>query len=212
MANQKITDLVRLTAAEVAQDDLTLVVDRSSLSTPTGECKNITMGDIAAYVTGSTEINNLIGYPLSASKGGTGLDGLTVDAVLVGNGDASVKEITGTNGDWLRRNPTTGTPEFASVVQNIDINQISGSPLLVNNGGTGRSTLTSNALVVGNGSGNVSLVGPGLNAQVLVGNTGGSPTFTNISSLIVSVVMHRSQISYAYTQYPALGSNISLMK
>jgi hypothetical protein len=184
MANQKITDLVRIDANEVADDDLSLIVDRSALTTPTGETKNITAGDFAAYVTSSTDINALVGYPLSASNGGTGREGLTVDAVIVGNGDDSVKQIVGTNGYWLRRNPTTGTPEFADAASNIDINQISGSPLTVNNGGTGRSTLTPlHGVTYANGTSNIGITAAGTNLQVLTGQTGAPPQFVDFQSL-----------------------------
>lgn len=48
--NQKTTELRRLYASEVASGDLIPIVDRSEITSPTGETKNITVGDLAQYV------------------------------------------------------------------------------------------------------------------------------------------------------------------
>jgi hypothetical protein len=56
---------------------------------------------------------------------------------------------------------------------NITGGNISGiTDLAVSDGGTGRSSLTSNALVVGNGSGALNTVSPGSNGQVLTSSGG----------------------------------------
>ncbi|MCX7996708.1 MAG: autotransporter adhesin family protein, partial [Patescibacteria group bacterium] len=53
--------------------------------------------------------------------------------------------------------------------------------LPVGNGGTGRSTITPNTVLFGNGSGTVSLTAAPTGGQVLMGNAGGVPTFTSLS-------------------------------
>lgn len=50
----------------------------------------------------------------------------------------------------------------------------------VENGGTGLATLTDGAVVVGNGTSDVSLVGPGTDGQLLIGDTGADPAFATL--------------------------------
>lgn len=52
-----------------------------------------------------------------------------------------------------------------------------GDTLGVANGGTGATTLTSNGVLLGNGTSAVSAVAVGTDGQVLTGVTGGAPTF-----------------------------------
>lgn len=49
----------------------------------------------------------------------------------------------------------------------------------VANGGTGATTLTDNGVLIGNGTGAVDVTAAGTTGQVLVGVTGGNPTFGN---------------------------------
>ena len=59
------------------------------------------------------------------------------------------------------------------------------SPITVSQGGTGLSTLTANALQVGNGTGTVTQLSVGASGTLLNGSTGANPTWT--SSPLVSV-------------------------
>lgn len=58
--------------------------------------------------------------------------------------------------------------------------------LTVPNGGTGLSTITTNGLIVGEGTGNVSTVAAGTTGQLLGGNTGSPPSWKTLSSVAVS--------------------------
>ena len=65
----------------------------------------------------------------------------------------------------------------------------SGATIAVNKGGTGQTTLTSNALLVGNGTSALNQISPGSTGTVLIGNTGGSPTFSStptVSSISIT--------------------------
>ena len=52
-----------------------------------------------------------------------------------------------------------------------------GDTLPVANGGTGATTLTSNGVLIGNGTGAITATAEGATGQVLVGVTGGNPVF-----------------------------------
>ncbi len=54
--------------------------------------------------------------------------------------------------------------------------------LPVPSGGTGQSSLTDGAVVVGNGTSAVTLVGPGATGTVLKGNTGAAPVFGQVTN------------------------------
>lgn len=144
MANKKISELTNLPLGDIERVDLLPIVDITSLSTPTGETKNVTVGDLA------DTLYTYIGYPLSASKGGTGRAGLTSNAVIVGNGNDQVIQVSSsTDNLFLGIDPTTGTPEFKLV--NIN-DSITAYPLSASKGGTGISSPTYGTVLVGQDS------------------------------------------------------------
>lgn len=53
MANKKISELNSLTSSSLATNDLFVVVDVSAPTTPTGETKNIELGELKDYMNGS---------------------------------------------------------------------------------------------------------------------------------------------------------------
>lgn len=55
-------------------------------------------------------------------------------------------------------------------------------PMLVSRGGTGLSTMTANAVLIGNGTSAVQSVGPLTNGQVLIGSTGGLPVAASLTA------------------------------
>ena len=56
-------------------------------------------------------------------------------------------------------------------------------PVIVDNGGTGRTTLTDGAILVGDGTNPVELVGPLTDGQLLIGDTAGvSPVAATLSA------------------------------
>ncbi len=64
----------------------------------------------------------------------------------------------------------------------INANQITSGTLPVANGGTGNTTLTSNAVLLGNGTSAITTTSPGTNGQVLA-LVNGTPTWTATSSI-----------------------------
>jgi hypothetical protein len=61
-----------------------------------------------------------------------------------------------------------------------------GGTLAVASGGTGATTLTANGVLLGNGTSAVSATAEGASGQILVGNTGGPPSWIDLSSAAVT--------------------------
>jgi hypothetical protein len=55
MSNQRITGLNRLSKTEITDADLLVVADVSSIASPTGETKNLTIGDLGEYFVPTNE-------------------------------------------------------------------------------------------------------------------------------------------------------------
>lgn len=137
--------------------------------------------------------------PLVPPKGGTGRTVLTTFGVLVGEGSRSINVTApGTSGQTLIAS-TTGDPKFANITStgntltftvgpnalNIDINPNAFTflnPVLVVNGGLGRTVLTSYGVLLGNGSLGVLVTAAGTNGQTLIASSTGAPKFATITS------------------------------
>lgn len=61
-----------------------------------------------------------------------------------------------------------------------------GTDLAVADGGTGASTFTSNGVLIGNGTSAITATAAGTTGQVLVGNTGGAPSWATLSGIGVT--------------------------
>jgi microcystin-dependent protein len=100
--------------------------------------------------------SNVITGTLSVSYGGTGAQSLTSGAVLVGNGTGAVLQPSA-----LTWNNATGTLNATTYVgsgsglTNLNSSNVNTGTLLVSYGGTGAQSLTSGAVLVGNGTGAV---------------------------------------------------------
>jgi hypothetical protein len=66
-----------------------------------------------------------------------------------------------------------------------------GDTIPVANGGTGKSTLTDNGVLIGNGTGAIDVTSAGTTGQVLVGVTGGNPAFGS-SFIGSSIAVYKS--------------------
>ena len=137
--------------------------------------------------------------PWTVSEGGTGQTVLTTYGVLIGEGSNNVNvTAAGTNGQVLIAS-STGDPAFSAITStggtltftfgnnslNVDL-AIDGftflNPWPVQNGGTGRTILTTYGVLVGEGSNNVNVTAAGTNGQVLIASSTGDPAFSTITS------------------------------
>jgi len=149
--------------------------------------------------TGHGSINLDLAQPVSVAYGGTGQTLLTTYGVLIGEGSNSVHvTAAGTNGQLLIAS-STGDPAFATVTSNsgtvtftfgynslsIDIHAPGFTflnPWPVQNGGTGRTILTTYGVLIGEGSNNIDVTAAGINGQVLIAATNADPAFSTLTS------------------------------
>lgn len=140
-----------------------------------------------------------LGEALGVTSGGTGLTSGTSGGVLaftdsvtlassgtlaanrlvLGGGAGAVPSTPvslGTATTLLHGN-AAGAPTWSAVSLTADVSGI----LPVANGGTGANTLTSNRIILGNGTAAVQFLSAGTATQVLHGNAGGSPTWSQVS-------------------------------
>jgi hypothetical protein len=68
----------------------------------------------------------------------------------------------------------------------IAASQVTSGTFTVGQGGTGASTLAANGVLLGNGTSAISATAVGTTGQVLVGNTGGAPTWATLSGIGVT--------------------------
>ncbi len=103
--------------------------------------------------------------PLSVSQGGIGVGTLAAHGVALGEGTSAVTTAApgATTGVPLVSNGTTSDPSFSTAS--------------VAGGGTGRATLTTHGVLVGEGTAAIAQLAVGTTGQVLVGSTGADPAF-----------------------------------
>lgn len=134
---------------------------------PCGLATNILILTLAGANTVASPTLQMAGYsalPIQTSTGAApGIGALP--------GAGAVVMLTGTGNSW--RIVSGNAPSFSGT-------------LAVANGGTGRTTLTSNGVLVGAGTGAIVQTTAGTTGTVLAGNTGSPPTFQALSGLTVS--------------------------
>jgi hypothetical protein len=119
------------------------------------------------YNNGTDVVNALEG--ISVVSGGTGLETLTAESVVIGNGTNAVKFVApGTSTNVLTSNGTAWVSQAAASTTNA--NAITTGILSAGVGGTGANTLTSENVVIGNGTSAVKFVAPGTTGNVLTSN------------------------------------------
>jgi hypothetical protein len=101
---------------------------------------------------------------LAVASGGTGVSASTGTVSVVLNTSPIITTPT-------LIGPALGTPTSGNLIAttNIPVANATGT-LLVNNGGTGLSTLTSNSVLLGNGTSTIQFVSPGTTGNVLTSN------------------------------------------
>jgi hypothetical protein len=133
--------------------------------------------------------------PVGVASGGTGQNTLSAHNVLLGEGTSGVGfAAPGTAGQIMASNGAAVDPSFqtktalgvAASGANSDITSLSGltTPLSVPQGGTGRATLTSHGVLLGEGTSAINQTAAGTAGQALVsGGAGADPAF-GITSVI----------------------------
>ena len=158
-------------------------------------------------VTGTTTL----GAALPIAQGGTGQTTASnaINALMPSQTSNSGKYLTtnGTSVSWGTVTPGSGTVTSVAMASNVSGLSFSGSPvtssgtltlngtLNVANGGTGQATLTSNAVLIGNGTSAVSSVSPGSSGQVLTsnGSSWSSSALPSASATVSGVVTTGTQ-------------------
>ena len=119
------------------------------------------------YNNGTDVVNAIEG--MSVVSGGTGLETLTAESVVIGNGTNAVKFVApGTSSNVLTSNGTAWVSQAAATTTNA--NAITTGILSAGVGGTGANTLTSENVIIGNGTSAVKFVAPGTTGNVLTSN------------------------------------------
>lgn len=111
------------------------------------------------------------------------LAALASNGIVVNNGGnivarslaAGSSRLSVLNADGVAGNPTLDVVE-----SNIAINNLNGT-LSVSKGGTGATSLTTNGVLFGNGTGAIQVTLPGTSGQLLVANASGVPTFVSLT-------------------------------
>jgi len=125
---------------------------------------------------------------------------LTISASAVPNSALSNSTISLTPGSGIS---ISGSPISLGGSATISLD----FPVSVANGGTGASSLTSNALLVGNGTSGISALSVGTSNTVLLGNTGSAPSFGQVPN---TALANSSVTLTAGTGISVSGSPLSL--
>jgi hypothetical protein len=137
-----------------------------------GTVSGLTSGSSILYGNGSGGFSNVVvGANLSFVGG-------TLSATTSGGGGVQSVGITTPNNFTVTGSPVTGTGT-------IDI-AFSGVPITIPNGGTGVTSLTANAVMVGNGADPITFVGPGTAGNVLTSN---GANWTSAPSVVSSTAL-----------------------
>jgi hypothetical protein len=139
----------------------------TSVFTQTGAVPNLS-GDVTTSGSSVTTLNTV-----TVNKGGTGNTSLTAHGVIIGNGSSAVSVTTaGTAGQVLTSNGASADPTFQALPTTG-----------VASGGTGATSLTAHAVLLGNGTSSIQSTGPGTTGQVLTSNgVGADPTFQSVAA------------------------------
>lgn len=163
-----------------------------------GSSVRVTTSQMFAFATGLTP-------PFSVPLGGTGQTTFTQYGLIYGNGVSALQQVgLGTTGQILVGN--TGAAPTWSALTGVAVTSLSfaatgltpnvatqgaivvGGTLVVANGGTGVATFTSHGVVYGNGASALQVTAEGATGTVLVGTTGGVPSFSALSGLAVTSI------------------------
>lgn len=175
--------------ANVKINDLTLATNLDStmqLETDIGgtTANKITVDQLTTFVSDSI-------LPVNVANGGTGATSLTSHGVLLGNGTSAVTATSElSDGQVLvGRTGNAPIPTTLTAGSGISITNASGSvtiaqnsPVIVANGGTGATSLTSHGVLLGNGTSAITATSELSNGQILIGSTGNAPVAATLTA------------------------------
>jgi fibronectin-binding autotransporter adhesin len=108
-----------------------------------------------ANITGLTA-NNINAGMLPVSYGGIGVTTITAGRIMVGNGNSAI--ISSANLTWDNATNTLSATNFTGSganITNLNMGSAASGTLVVGRGGTGRTDISANKLMVGNGTGGI---------------------------------------------------------
>ncbi len=188
------------------------------IATIDGNTGSVTGTTVTISGTGSSNINTTCsGTVMTVAVSGT-----TNDAVQIGNSSGSLTSIAVGATNTVLLGNTGAAPSFGTVpnaaLSNSSITLTSGTgitvtgspvslggsatialttPVSVANGGTGASTLTSNGVLLGNGTSPITATTAGTGGQVLIGSSGAPSFITPTAGAGLSITNNATTLSYA---------------
>jgi hypothetical protein len=149
----------------------------------TGASTTVLVGTGSGTLPSYAQVNlgTMVTGTLPLANGGLGTTTFTQYGVLYGNAGTSVLvTATGSTDQVLKSGAGAAAPAFGSI--NLASSNAVGSSILpAANGGTGTSSLTSNAVLVGNGTGTVTLTSTSTQYKVFVAGVSGAPTWGTVA-------------------------------
>ena len=175
----------KLLTGGTTEPDAANTVDPSTFSTAT------LVANIEGNVTGGTVSG--LSADIAVADGGTGAGSFTQGAILIGNGTSALqtlanssytltgslgasKTITALTVDDYGRTTAATAADIA-----IAASQVTSGTFSVSQGGTGASTLTSNGVLLGQGTSAITAVSSATEGHVLQVNSSGVPTFAHLN-------------------------------
>lgn len=124
---------------------------------PKGDSTKVLIGGDAPSW-GQLNLSTQVSNTLSPANGGTGNSAYSIGDILYASGTSSLSKISAvSSGNSLISNGVNSSPSWGKIGLTTHVT----GTLPVSNGGTGTTTLTSNGLLVGNGTNPVSSLTPG---------------------------------------------------
>tara|TARA_R100000963_G_scaffold32628_1_gene24417 strand:- start:278 stop:1057 length:780 start_codon:yes stop_codon:yes gene_type:complete len=178
--NKKITELTELVEADLANDDVLAIVDisagtthkiqKSTLAAAVSGITTVTgTSPIVSTSTGDTSVAISTGT-IPVNKGGTGATTAAAAATALGVGTGDSPQFTAVNVGAASDTTLARASAGNLTVEGQELYRAGGTDIPVADGGTGRSTLTANSALLGNGTTAVQMIAPGTSGNLLTSN------------------------------------------